>query len=232
MVWFPVDDAFHSHPKARKAGDEALGMWARAGSYCMAYLTDGFVPDWWIKEQPNGPAKAERLVDARLWRRAKRGGEQGCQFHDWKPWCTKEHVESARENARQRKAKSRSESRSESRVTGRVTDAVSPWPIQSNPIHIPLVTSRRGVTESNARESEPPSKCSKHINHTDPPPCGACADARRRHEAWQAAQQENQLAERRRIRAERNACPYCDDNGMRETPTGLLRCDHPKAGYA
>ena len=116
-------------------------------------------------------------------------------------------------------------------VTPDVRDTPTPTPTPT-PSTSSVVTSRRGVTESNARESEPPSKCSKHINHTNPPNCGACADARRRHEAWQAAQQENQLAERRRIRAERNACPYCDENGMRETPTGVARCDHQESDSA
>lgn len=141
MSWFPVDDAFHSHPKAQKAGDEALGMWARAGSHCMAYLTDGFVADWWVKQQARGNAKAKRLVAAGLWREGTNAdGEQGFWFHDWKPECTKEHVLAAREKARLRKAKSREsqqESQGESRVTEPVTDAVSPpsclVPTQPNP---------------------------------------------------------------------------------------------------
>ena len=33
MPHFRVDDALHSHPKAQRAGDEALGMWTLAGSY-------------------------------------------------------------------------------------------------------------------------------------------------------------------------------------------------------
>jgi hypothetical protein len=81
---FRVDDALHSHPKAQRAGDDALGMWSRAGSYCMAYLTDGFVPDWWVKQQPKGIAKAKRLVAAGLWLDgAERDGEKGWQFHEF-----------------------------------------------------------------------------------------------------------------------------------------------------
>lgn len=92
MSWFPVDDAFHSHPKARKAGLEALGLWTLAGSHCMAYLTDGFVADWWVKEKPRGAVLAKRLVAAGLWSPAEHDGEQGWQFHDWKVECTKAHV--------------------------------------------------------------------------------------------------------------------------------------------
>ena len=224
MPWFPVDDAFHSHPKAKKAGDEALGMWTRAGAHCMAYLTDGFIPDWWVKEQPRGAVKARRLVEAGLWRVAKKNGEQGFQFHDWKPWCTKHHVEAARENARQRKARSR-ESRVTDPVTDRVTDAVSPWPYQSNPIHTSnsLVTSGGELTQV-----APAASCPRHPSGTDKP-CGACADARRANDNWRQAQRENELTERRKIREARESCTLCDENGMRPMRHGLVRCNHTEA---
>ena len=83
MPHFRVDDALHSHPKARKAGFEAMGMWVLAGSYCMAYLSDGFVPDWWVKEKPKGTALAKRLVAAGFWHCAEKDGEQGYQFHEF-----------------------------------------------------------------------------------------------------------------------------------------------------
>ena len=216
MVWFPVDDAFHGHPKTRKAGLEAVGLWTVSGSFCMAYLTDGFVPEWFVKSLPRGLAMAKRLVEANLWYVGECDGERGFWFHDWKPWCTKEHVLAARENARQRKAKSR-----ESHVTSRVTDAVSPWPIQSNPIQSnTLVTSSGELTQV-----EPPTFCPRHPTGTEKP-CGACADARRTHEAWTQTQTENQLAHRRRLRQERESCQLCDENGMRETACGLTRCEH------
>lgn len=84
MPHFRVDDALHSHPKTQRAGDDAIGMWVRAGSFCMAYLTDGFVPEWWVKQQPNGTRKAKKLVAAGLWHGgAERDGEKGYQFHEW-----------------------------------------------------------------------------------------------------------------------------------------------------
>jgi hypothetical protein len=33
---------------------------------------------------------------------------------------------------------------------------------------------------------EPPSRCPEHIDEPKPPPCGACADARRAHDRWEA----------------------------------------------
>lgn len=92
MPWFPVDDAFHGHPKARKAGFEAIGLWTICGSYCMAYLTDGFVSESWVREKPRGTTLAKRLVAAGLWTRGENDGEPGFWFHDWKDDCRKTNI--------------------------------------------------------------------------------------------------------------------------------------------
>jgi hypothetical protein len=84
MVWFKVDDKFHSHNKVRKvlADDPAaLALWVVAGSWSSDNLTDGFVPDhqlpWLI---PAGAdTLAQKLVTAGLWRRVRAGH----QFHEW-----------------------------------------------------------------------------------------------------------------------------------------------------
>lgn len=111
MPHFRVDDALHSHPKAQKAGDEALGMWSRAGSYCMAYLTDGFVPEWWVKLQPRGMAKAKKLIEAGFWHGgAERDGEQGFQFHQFVGpgrQDSRAQVEADREKWRKKKQRQR-----------------------------------------------------------------------------------------------------------------------------
>jgi hypothetical protein len=72
MPHFRVDDALHSHPKAQRAGDEAIGMWTRAGSFCMAYLTNGFVPEWWVKQAAKRHRKSEET--RRSWAMARRCG--------------------------------------------------------------------------------------------------------------------------------------------------------------
>lgn len=123
MPHFRVDDALHSHPKAQRAGDDAMGMWVRAGSFCMAYLTDGFVPDWWVKQQPKGIAKAKKLVTVGLWEGgAERDGETGYQFHDFVGpgrQDSREKIEADRELARKRKQKSRQSSREPSHKASR-----------------------------------------------------------------------------------------------------------------
>lgn len=118
MPHFRVDDALHSHPKAQRAGDDAIGMWVRAGSFCMAYLTDGFVPDWWVRQQPKGVAKAKRLIAAGLWHGgAEREGERGYQFHEFTGpgrQDSRAQIEADREKWRKKKAAQRAESQGES----------------------------------------------------------------------------------------------------------------------
>lgn len=71
-VW--LDDEFHSHPKVIGAGLEAAGLFARALSYCGAYLTDGFVPGEWVAVVAAKHKKApEKLVEVGLWKTEKGG---------------------------------------------------------------------------------------------------------------------------------------------------------------
>lgn len=87
MAWFKVDDKFHDHPKARRAGLAACGLWLRAGSWSADQLTDGFVPDdvlpRWSGRGVDVFALADVLVDARLWERDESGPEAGYRFRKW-----------------------------------------------------------------------------------------------------------------------------------------------------
>jgi hypothetical protein len=86
--------------------------------------------------------------------------------------------------------------------------------------------------------NEPPPKCPKHIDDPDPPPCGPCGTARRRHEAWQAEQialdrdrrmveaidrSEQARADAQATRAAIDACRLCNQRGY--LPGGHL-CTH------
>jgi hypothetical protein len=44
MTWSKLDDGFWSHPKVVNAGNEAVGVYARALSYCGRHETDGYIP--------------------------------------------------------------------------------------------------------------------------------------------------------------------------------------------
>lgn len=78
MAWFQVDDQLAMHRKACEAGNAAMGLWVRAGSWSMANLTEGFVPKSAAKTLGTaGQAKA--LVAAGLWVEI----DGGYQFHEW-----------------------------------------------------------------------------------------------------------------------------------------------------
>ncbi|WP_053612018.1 hypothetical protein [Streptomyces sp. XY533] len=66
MPWFKIDDKAHSHPKFLRAGNAALGLWLRCGSYSAQHITEGHVPA--VVAQLYGSApQAAKLVKAGLW---------------------------------------------------------------------------------------------------------------------------------------------------------------------
>ena len=107
MPFFNVDDQFHGHPKRRKAGWAAIGLWTTAGSWCRAYKRDGFVPTDLINEW-KAKRLAEQLVDAELWFHCQEGEEVGYRYHDWLDInSASDEVERQREKARARQRKRR-----------------------------------------------------------------------------------------------------------------------------
>lgn len=74
------------------------------------------------------------------------------------------------------------------------TSGMLPEPSGSPPGTLPLGKERKGREGTRARTSagtvtdpsgsQPPLKCPTHQHDPAPPPCGACADARRAHDAW------------------------------------------------
>ncbi|MGW2721366.1 mucin-2 [Streptomyces sp. NPDC001492] len=65
MPWFKVDDTAHAHPKMRRAGKSAIGLWVMCGSYAAAYLTDGVVPAETAAEGTQ--TQIAKLLKAGLW---------------------------------------------------------------------------------------------------------------------------------------------------------------------
>lgn len=104
MPWFRVDDGFALHPKVNAAGNSAIGLWVRAGSWCAQQLTDGFVPAHIITALGGRPKDAASLVGAGLWRTV----DGGWQFHDWsdrQPSAESVKLKRAAAVERQRKAR-------------------------------------------------------------------------------------------------------------------------------
>lgn len=177
MPWFRVDDSFHSHAKALTAGNAALGLWVRCGSYCAQHLTDGFVPRRVVLLY--GTAQlAAKLVEAGLWR-AVEGGWSMHDYGDYNPTAERIRAERRAAAQRQRHAREATKSQRESRRDNSVSHGPpDPYPTQPNPPSVRLgkVTPDRARKEdpacdrvpaiAPAREEPPPSL-------PDRPPCPA-----------------------------------------------------------
>lgn len=154
MPWFKVDDALAFHMKALAAGNTALGLWVRAGSWSSQQLTDGFVPATMVPALGGGHKDAKALVHAGLWHQV----EGGFQFHQWEQYQpTREQVEAERAAAADRMRKVRAGKRSPERSPEQVpnvptnehgTFAVSsPSPSRPVPSH--------DLTKTHTRQSRP-----------------------------------------------------------------------------
>nr|WSS66766.1 hypothetical protein OG284_36710 [Streptomyces sp. NBC_01177] len=66
MPFFVVDDGAHSHPKFVRAGNAAVGLWSRIGSYVAQHLTDGHVPGEVAKMYGSAP-QIKKLTAVGLW---------------------------------------------------------------------------------------------------------------------------------------------------------------------
>ena len=99
MGWFKVDDQLAFHAKIVAAGNSAMGLWIRAGSWSSAQLTDGFIPTHMAFAMANAmanPCDQDALVMAGLWDEV----DGGYQFHDWSEFQPSAEEERAKRKAR------------------------------------------------------------------------------------------------------------------------------------
>lgn len=66
MPWFKIDDSAHSHPKFRRAGNAALGLWLRCGAYSAQHLLEGIVPGDVARDYGTA-TQAKKLITVGLW---------------------------------------------------------------------------------------------------------------------------------------------------------------------
>ncbi len=232
MPWFYVDDEFAFSRKAVAAGNAAIGLWTRAGSWSRKEGTHGFIPIDMARALGT-PAQAAKLVavpaesKAGLW--VKTTG--GFQFHEWDDRYDTERERQIRErrsaagrlggikSGATRKTGSKNEAFASAKPEANASANASANPKQNpkqNRTHV-LVPDGGSVGElsyeSYARDIEtPPTKsaeppqnrCSEHLHHPNPPKCGACGDARRRRETWDR-EQARIAAEQRSSEARKSA---------------------------
>lgn len=100
-MWFKVDGNLAFHPKVIAAGNEAMGLWVRAGAWSCEQMTDGFVPTGIANAMANGMASAIALVMANLWQEV----DGGYQFKDWDEFQPSGEEERARKRELSEKRK-------------------------------------------------------------------------------------------------------------------------------
>jgi len=131
MSWFKIDDQLHGHPKVRRAGLAAMGLWAVMGSAGMAYKLDGQVDSDAVASWPKGRELAARLVAVRLWHAAghdcpdcpQPDDPRGWVYHDWADvQPTADEIERKREYDRKR-ARDRRTRLATSRETEKVIES-------------------------------------------------------------------------------------------------------------
>lgn len=163
MPTFEVDDQACFNAKVLRAGNEAFGAWCRAGSWCMANLTDGRVT-----------RDVSRLIaDEHVWLRLRDCGLPGSglveeaddgsgdwQIHDWDHWQrTADEILKHRESQAIRQRNRRALKRCQKPVTRDV------------PRDVPCDTPR-DVPRESRRESRPPISPSPSVSYptdTDEP---------------------------------------------------------------
>lgn len=191
-VRFQVDPDFYDHPKVLSMSDAAFALWVRAGSYCVAKHTDGFVADDVLSLfSPTQQAAAPELVQRRLWRRVR----GGFKFHEYEERnLTRARVEADREYDRERKQRQRKQARQNDKPQvehGNVPPGHPPdirRDSDRNPNRSVSVSVSESVSGSGHGVSPPPARCPEHITDPNPPPCGRCAEARRGRGDWDAEQ--------------------------------------------
>lgn len=244
MPWFKVDDGFASSrqilsipPRHRT---KAAGLWVLAGAWSAKELTDGFIPDYVLRDLAATVHTADQLVQAGLWERVS----NGYNFVAWASYqFTKSQVTAHRANdvERKRRARERAEQLKAQRAEQEEQENVRPESARVPPRIPPGIRAASALPDQtrpdqthisnhlggNLTLEGPPRRCPRHLNLTDPPPCGACADARRLADEWQATL----TAERERAKASHRAviesCSHCDANGFIELDDDTLtHCDH------
>lgn len=127
MTWFKVDDTLAMHAKVIQAGNTAMGLWVRAGSWSAQQLTDGRIPRAMLGPLGGRSRDAKALVEAGLWTAT----DEGWRFHEWEerqPSSEQVKADRAAARERQRRARERAKSQRDSPAESRRDDSVSHGP--------------------------------------------------------------------------------------------------------
>ncbi|HEY6115287.1 MAG TPA: hypothetical protein VI172_04945 [Candidatus Dormibacteraeota bacterium] len=118
MAWFALDDGFDTHPKVRKAGNAAVGLFVRLGVHATRHLTEGHLDGNIVRQYGTEPNVRKLIAVGMLHGaghtcpRCQQPTEGDYVIHDYLDYNkSRAQIEAARENARKRQQKGRNTAR-------------------------------------------------------------------------------------------------------------------------
>ena len=201
MPWVRFDDTFPVHRKVDGLSDAAFRLHVSAIFWCARNLTDGVVPEEdldLVTARVRTPARfAAELVRRGLWDKRDQGGWIIHDYLDFQPSKDKVLAERRSNADRQAKWRDRHKPLSGNGVSNGVSNRGSnAAPTRPEGSVVQVVPRGKAVTRARDAplepQPEPPRRCAQHLDDPDPPNCGPCGDARRRHERWQVGEAERQ----------------------------------------
>jgi hypothetical protein len=118
MAWFALDDGFDTHPKVRKAGNAAVGLFVRLGVHATKHLTEGHLDGTVVRDYGTA-ATIRKLVAVGMLHepghtcsRCPQPADGGYYIHDYLDYNkSRAQIEAAREAARKRQQRGRDTAR-------------------------------------------------------------------------------------------------------------------------
>lgn len=114
MAWFALDDGFDTHPKVRKAGNAAVGLFVRLGVHATRHLTEGHLDGDIVRQYGTEPNVRKLIAVGMLHgaghscARCPQPSDGDYVIHDYLDYNkSRAQIEAAREAARKRQQKGR-----------------------------------------------------------------------------------------------------------------------------
>lgn len=118
MAWFALDDGFDTHPKVRKAGNAAVGLFVRLGVHATRHLTEGHLDGDIVRQYGTEPNVRKLIAVGMLHAadhacpRCPQPADGDYVIHDYLDYNkSRAQIEAAREAARKRQQKGRDTAR-------------------------------------------------------------------------------------------------------------------------
>ncbi|MGW3492012.1 hypothetical protein [Streptomyces sp. NPDC001054] len=118
MAWFALDDGFDTHPKVRKAGNAAVGLFVRLGVHATKHLTEGHLDGDIVRAYGTAPTIRKLIAVGMLHEpghgcpRCPQPADGDYLIHDYLDYNkSRAQIESAREAARKRQQRGRESAR-------------------------------------------------------------------------------------------------------------------------